>query len=93
MLYRVHPYVCDHNMKVKILNKICTIKYVAFEMRGRHDRMVVGFITTYVISAFHHKSCSFEYCLGKVYLIQHYVIKLYKKNGNLSLVLISKHCI
>ena len=27
--------------------------------RGR-DRMVVGFTTTYAISAYHHKSCVFE---------------------------------
>ena len=27
--------------------------------RGR-DRMVVGFTTTYAISAYHHKSCEFE---------------------------------
>jgi len=27
-----------------------------------HDRMVVGFTTTYAISAYHHKSCEFEPC-------------------------------
>jgi hypothetical protein len=32
--------------------------------------MVVGFITTYAISAYHHKSCEFESCS---YLIQHYI--------------------
>jgi hypothetical protein len=26
------------------------------------DRMVVGFTTTYVISACHHSSCEFESC-------------------------------
>ena len=31
--------------------------------------------TTYVISAYHHCSCEFESRSGKVYLIQHYVIK------------------
>ena len=42
--------------------------------RGR-DRMVVGFITTYAMSAYHHKRCEFEYCSCEVYSIQHYAIK------------------
>jgi len=37
--------------------------------------MVVGFITTYAISAYHHYHFELESCSGKVYLIQHYVIK------------------
>jgi hypothetical protein len=37
--------------------------------------MVVGFTTTYAISAYHHYPCEFESCSGKVYSIQHYVIK------------------
>jgi hypothetical protein len=37
--------------------------------------MEVGFITTYTISAYHHKDCEFESHSGDVYLIQHYVIK------------------
>ena len=40
---------------------------------GRH--MVVGFTTTYVISAYNHKHCEFEPHSGEVYSIQHYVIK------------------
>ena len=30
--------------------------------RGRcgHDRLVIGFVTTYVISAYQHKRCEFE---------------------------------
>ena len=39
------------------------------------DRMVVGFTTTCAIDAYHHKSCEFEPRYGKVYPIQHYVIK------------------
>jgi len=33
-------------------------------LRGRHgrDRMVVGFITTYAISAYHHYGCDVEFC-------------------------------
>ena len=26
----------------------------------RHDHMVIGFTTTYTISAYHHLSCEFE---------------------------------
>jgi hypothetical protein len=42
--------------------------------RGRRDRMVVGFTTTYVISAYHHWCCEFESRSGRG--AQHYVIKL-----------------
>jgi hypothetical protein len=38
-----------------------------------HDRMVVGFTTTYAISAYHHWCCEFESLLGRG--VQHYVIK------------------
>jgi hypothetical protein len=31
------------------------------------DRMVVGFITTYAISAYHHKCCEFEPHSSEVY--------------------------
>jgi hypothetical protein len=40
--------------------------------RGR-DRMVVGFITTYAISAYHHWCCGFESRSGRG--AQHHVIK------------------
>ena len=36
----------------------CSLIYFS-DRRGR-DRMVVGFTTTYVISAYHHWSCEFE---------------------------------
>jgi hypothetical protein len=42
--------------------------------RGR-DHMIVGYITTYAISAYHHECCKFESHPGEVYLIQYYVIK------------------
>ena len=29
-------------------------------MRGRRDRMIVGFTTTCALSAYHHYSCEFE---------------------------------
>jgi hypothetical protein len=37
--------------------------------------MIVGFTTTYVISAYHHWSCEFVHSC-EVYLIQHYVKSL-----------------
>jgi len=37
--------------------------------------MVVGFIGTYAISAYHHLRCEFESRSVEVYAIQHYVIK------------------
>ena len=40
--------------------------------RGR-DRMVVGFTTTYAISAHYHSCCELEYRSGRG--VQHYVIK------------------
>jgi len=40
-----------------------------------HDYMVIGFTTTYVISAYHHNSCEFDCTHGEVYSIQHHVIK------------------
>ena len=44
--------------------------------RGSHgcDRMAVGFTTTCAINA-HHHCCEFKSLHGKVYSIQHYVIK------------------
>jgi len=42
--------------------------------RGR-DRMVVGFTTNCTISAYHNKVVSSNPVHGKVYSIQHYVIK------------------
>ena len=40
---------------------------------GGHDRMVVGYTTTYAINVYHHWCCEFEYQLGRG--VQHYVIK------------------
>jgi hypothetical protein len=38
-----------------------------------HDRMVVGFTTTYAIGAYHHLCCEFESSSG--WGVQHYLIK------------------
>jgi hypothetical protein len=37
---------------------------------------VVGYTTTYAISAYYHQRCEFECRSGEVYSIQHYVIKV-----------------
>ena len=37
--------------------------------------MVVGLITTYALSAYHHQHCELEPRSGEIYSIQHYVIK------------------
>ena len=41
------------------------------EIVGGRDRMVVGFTTTYEISAYHHLSYEFELSAGEVYSIQY----------------------
>ena len=46
--------------------------YLQRGRRGR-DHMVVGFTTTYAISAYHHWCCEFESRSGRG--VQHYVIK------------------
>jgi len=53
------------------------LKYFQTVYQGRHarDHMVVGFITTYAITAYHHWSCEFEPRSGEVYSKQYYVIK------------------
>ena len=41
-----------------------------YKRTGHRDCMVVGFITTYAISAYHHLSCEFESHSGEVYSLQ-----------------------
>jgi hydrogenase maturation factor len=53
---------------IQIANK-CT------SMKGRRDHMVVGFTTTYAISAYHYKVCRSNPTHGEVYSLQHYMIK------------------
>ena len=48
------------------------ISFYNWGRRGR-DRMVVGFTTTYAISAYHHWCCEFESRSGRG--VKHYVIK------------------
>ena len=48
---------------------------------GGLGRMVVGFTTTYVISAYHPYLCEFESRSGELYSIKHYVMKLVVLSG------------
>jgi len=59
-------------MKINIYSKI--LNSLPHNNRGRpvRDRMVVGFTTTYAISAYHHWCCEFESRSGRG--VQHYVI-------------------
>ena len=50
--------------------------YLLLGSRG-HDRMVVGFTTTYAISAYHHYRYEFEPRSDEVYSIQNHVIKFF----------------
>ena len=43
--------------------------------RRVHDGVLVGFITTYAIGAYHHQRCELVSQPGEGYSIQHYVIK------------------
>ena len=45
-----------------------------YKFRRGRDRMVLGFTTTYAISAYHHWCCEFESRSGRS--VQHYVIKI-----------------
>ena len=54
------------------LNVNC-INLAKIKSAGGRDRMVVGFTTTYVISACHHWCCELESRPGRG--VQHYVIK------------------
>ena len=56
-------------------NTLIYILPISARCRRRHDRMVVGFKTTYAINTYYHESCEFESHLGVEYSIQHYVIK------------------
>jgi len=66
---------CCFNMIAVTVKRNIQIKwFIAIKgCRGR-DRMVVGFTTTYAISAYHDCCCESESRIGQV--VQHYVIKL-----------------
>jgi hypothetical protein len=56
-------------------NEKTLLTYLLKRDRRVHDRMVVGFTTTYASSAYHHRSCELVSRSCKAYSIQHYMIK------------------
>jgi hypothetical protein len=59
------PFLTVHNAWL--------FKMLHFKGRRGHARIVVGFTTTYAISAYHYWCCEFESRSGRG--VQHYVIK------------------
>jgi hypothetical protein len=70
-----------HTGRKLVKRQVCIIwenslySHIHLLSRGCHgcDRMVVGFTTTYAISAYHHWCCELESRSGRG--VQHYVIK------------------
>ena len=60
----------------RFMVKITIAMKFSFNLRGGRcrDRIIVRFITTYAISAYHHWRCEFEPHLGELYSMQHYVM-------------------
>ena len=60
-----------------IYNYLCNQCLITNREWGRHghDRMVVRFTTTYVISAYHHWCWEFESRSGQGHSVQHYMTK------------------
>ena len=52
---------------IQLLSFVFAIKL--YSNCGRRDRMVVGFIITYAISAYQHLRCEFEPCSGEVHTL------------------------
>ena len=67
MLFKVVNYIIIGVVTTKVGSFIST------GCRHGRDHMVVGFTTTYAISAYHHYCCEFESRPGRG--VQHYVIK------------------
>ena len=61
-------------LKKNYFNTVYIFLFIGWGRHGRHC-MVVGYVTTCAISAYHHRCCEFELRSGEVYSIQHYVIK------------------
>ena len=54
--------VTSFSLNVSLISLVKESNQIIFATRDRRGRdgMVVGFITTYAISAYHHISCEFE---------------------------------
>ena len=58
-----------------VIKFVSDLRQVGSFLRRGHDRMVVGFTTTFAISAYPTKVVSSNPAHSEVYSIQHYVIK------------------
>jgi hypothetical protein len=55
-------------MAIHVLVTCCyKSSFTCYRDRCGRGRMVVGFITTYAINAYHHQRCEFEYGSGEEY--------------------------
>jgi hypothetical protein len=64
----------NHSM-LHIIDLCVVFIFTTFWGRRGRDRIVVEFITTCAISAYHHYRHEFEFRSGEAYPLQHYVIK------------------
>ena len=64
-----------HKGCIKIGRFYIVMFFYCLSGRRGHHRMVIGFITTYAISVYHHSRCEVESSPGEVYSIQYNVIK------------------
>jgi len=58
-------------MLISKIDRTCVSSILVKKGPSWRDRMVVGFTTTYAISAYHHWCCEFESRSGRS--VQHYV--------------------
>ena len=66
----------NNNHSLLHITHLCVVFiFTTFWGRRGRDCIVVEFITTYAISAYHHYCYEFESRSGEVYPLQHYVIK------------------
>ena len=63
-------YCCKFILLTDICNSFIKWDFLYDSDRDRHgrDRIVVGFTTTYAISAYHHERCEIESCLWRAVL-------------------------
>jgi len=68
-------YLIYKHLKIIVYNNLTDISFLfcVFFVFPQLDRILVGFITTYAISAYHHWCCEFE---SRSRRSVHYVIKL-----------------
>jgi len=73
-IFIIHIHVaCEQNLYnyQRLQSKLLCQPPLLSERHCGRDRMVVGFTTTYEISAYHHWCCELESHSGEVYSIQH----------------------